>query len=50
MIKRIKKRDGRIVNFEPEKIAKAIATAFRAVGENDERLAMRRRKWRQRVG
>ncbi len=29
MIKRIKKRDGRIVNFEPEKIATAIAKAFR---------------------
>ena len=31
MIKSIRKRDGRIVNFEPEKIAAAIAKAFRAL-------------------
>jgi hypothetical protein len=33
MIERIKKRDGRIVNYEPEKIGAAIATAFQAVGQ-----------------
>ena len=34
MAKRIEKRDGRIVSFEPEKMAKAIVKPFRAVGEN----------------
>ena len=32
MIKSIRKRDGRIVKFQPEKIAAAIAKAFLAVG------------------
>ena len=35
MIRKIKKRDGRIVNFEPEKIAKAIGKAFQAVGRDE---------------
>jgi hypothetical protein len=34
MAKRIEKRDGRIVSFETEKMAKAIVKPFRAVGEN----------------
>jgi hypothetical protein len=40
MIERIRKRDGRIVNFEPEKIGAAIATAFQSVGrgKDDARL------------
>ena len=43
MIRRIKKRDGRMVNFEPEKIAKAIGKAFQAVGRDEapSRLAER---------
>ena len=41
MINRIRKRDGRIVKFDPEKIAAAIAKAFVAVGqENDMAPAM----------
>jgi ribonucleoside-diphosphate reductase alpha chain len=35
MIRRIKKRDGRMVNFEPEKIAKAIGKAFQAVSRDE---------------
>ena len=41
MIKRIKKRDGQIVNFEPEKISAAIARAFLAVGEDGDRVPSR---------
>lgn len=45
MGKIIKKSDGQMVNFEPEKIAKAIAKAFRAVGPGSDdapsRLAKR---------
>ncbi len=43
MIKRIRKRDGQIVNFEQEKIEAAIAKAFFAVGEDEvpSRLAER---------
>jgi len=38
-VKKIKKRDGRIVDFEPEKIAKAIYKATEAVGEPNYDLA-----------
>jgi len=34
MIKSIRKRDGKIVQFDSEKIAAAIAKAFRAVGDD----------------
>jgi ribonucleoside-diphosphate reductase alpha chain len=37
MIKSIRKRDGRIVKFDPEKIATAIAKAFIAVGQEEDR-------------
>jgi hypothetical protein len=45
MAKRIEKRDGRIVSFETEKMAKAIVKPFRAVGENIMPSSLR--KWRQ---
>jgi ribonucleoside-diphosphate reductase alpha chain len=35
VIKSIRKRDGRVVGFQPEKIAAAIAKAFKAVGAKD---------------
>jgi anaerobic ribonucleoside-triphosphate reductase len=35
MIKSIKKRDGRIVDFQPEKIVAAIGKAFLAVGRDE---------------
>jgi ribonucleoside-diphosphate reductase alpha chain len=35
VIKSIRKRDGRIVEFQPEKIAVAIGKAFKAVGTDD---------------
>lgn len=35
MIKSIRKRDGRVVDFQPEKIAVAIGKAFKAVGRED---------------
>ena len=43
MIRRIKKRDGRMVNFEQEKIEKAIGKAFQAVSRDEapSRLAER---------
>ena len=37
MIESIRKRDGRIVKFDPEKIAAAIAKAFVAVGQEKDR-------------
>ncbi len=37
--RKIKKRDGRIVKFQPEKITNAIAKAGAATGEFDERIA-----------
>lgn len=37
MIKSIRKRDGRIVDFQPEKIAIAIGKAFKAVGQEEEK-------------
>jgi ribonucleoside-diphosphate reductase alpha chain len=39
MISKIKKRDGRIVDFNPEKITNAIWKAMLAVGEKDRSLA-----------
>jgi len=36
MIERIRKRDGRVVEFQTEKIALAISKAFRAVGREEE--------------
>lgn len=35
VIKSIRKRDGRVVDFQPEKIAVAIGKAFKAVGRED---------------
>jgi anaerobic ribonucleoside-triphosphate reductase len=35
MIERIRKRDGRVVEFQTEKIALAISKAFRAVGREE---------------
>jgi len=40
-IRWIKKRDGRIVPFEPEKIKKAILKAFAATGQKDGKLAQK---------
>jgi ribonucleoside-diphosphate reductase alpha chain len=52
MIKSIRKRDGRIVGFEQEKIAVAIAKAFWAVGKGQDesagRLAARVVQWAER--
>jgi len=39
MIKKIKKRDGRIVDFEPNKITEAIWKAAQAVGGKDKELS-----------
>lgn len=39
MIKSIRKRDGRIVDFQPEKIAVAVGKAFKAVGREGEEAA-----------
>jgi len=36
MIERIRKREGRVVEFQTEKIALAISKAFRAVGREEE--------------
>ncbi|HEX7445591.1 MAG TPA: adenosylcobalamin-dependent ribonucleoside-diphosphate reductase [Methanothrix sp.] len=41
MIKRIRKRAGLIVDFEPEKIGAAIAKAFLAVGEDEDKVPSR---------
>ena len=41
MVHSIRKRDGRIVGFEPEKIASAIAKAFWAVGKGQDEAADR---------
>lgn len=41
MPSKIRKRDGRIVAFEPSKIAIAIGKAFKAVGEEDGEVAAR---------
>ncbi len=38
-VKRIRKRDGRVVDFEPSKIANAIYKAFASVGKADMRTA-----------
>ncbi len=38
MIEKIRKRDGRIVPFDPEKITNAILKAFKATGEEDGRM------------
>ena len=38
-IEQIRKRDGRIVNFDQSKITKAISAAMQAVGERDEKKA-----------
>ena len=38
-VRKIRKRDGRIVDFEPEKIVAAIHKAIKAVGERDGELA-----------
>jgi len=40
-ISQIRKRDGRLVGFEKEKIARAIWGAAQAVGEKDRKLAER---------
>ncbi len=37
MVKSIRKRDGSIVDFQPEKIAVAIGKAFKAVGQEEEK-------------
>ncbi|MBN1189424.1 MAG: ribonucleoside triphosphate reductase [Dehalococcoidales bacterium] len=37
----IRKRDGRIVLFEPEKITRAVLKAFQSVGDNDQEKAER---------
>ncbi|HNT30494.1 MAG TPA: ATP cone domain-containing protein, partial [bacterium] len=37
--KQIKKRDGRVVEFDPEKISNAIYKAAREVGIKDEKLS-----------
>lgn len=39
MFKKIKKRDGRVVNFSAQKITKAIAKAGAATNEFDEKIA-----------
>ena len=39
MVEKIRKRDGSVVNFEKEKIAKAIWKAAQAVGGKDEHKA-----------
>ncbi|MEM2918193.1 MAG: ribonucleoside triphosphate reductase [Candidatus Altiarchaeota archaeon] len=41
MFEKIKKRDGRIVKFDAEKITNAIAKAGKATGEFDEKIAKR---------
>lgn len=41
MIKKIRKRDGRIVPFEPEKITVAIHKAFLATGQKDKKVAQK---------
>ncbi|OQX50760.1 MAG: ribonucleoside triphosphate reductase [Candidatus Cloacimonas sp. 4484_209] len=41
MFKKIKKRDGRVVKFDPEKITDAIAKAGEATGEFDRKVAKR---------
>ncbi len=41
MFKKIRKRDGRIVKFDPEKITNAIAKAGEATGEFDRKIAER---------
>ena len=41
MIRSIRKRDGRIVGLEPEKIASAIGKAFWAVGKGQDEAADR---------
>jgi ribonucleoside-triphosphate reductase (formate) len=41
MIKEIKKRDGKIVPFDPERITRAAYKALFSVGKTDERLAQR---------
>lgn len=40
-VTQIRKRDGRIVDFDQEKIRVAITKAIEAIGENDEKLANR---------
>lgn len=41
IFEKIKKRDGRIVKFDAEKITNAIAKAGKATGEFDEKVAKR---------
>ena len=41
MIESIRKRDGRVMEFMPEKIALAISKAFRAVGREEENAPLR---------
>ena len=41
MFKKIRKRDGRVVKFDPEKITNAIAKAGEATGEFDRKIAER---------
>jgi len=40
-IKYVRKRDGRIVKFNQQKVTEAIYKAFKSVGEDDERLAQK---------
>ena len=41
IIKKIKKRNGKVVKFNPSKIERAIAAAFKAAGEADRETAKR---------